>query len=385
VGIKKRALFLCLFWFFTALSTLSASDFMDGKIKLTLNQRTGRFSIHQLVDAEKNKYTNLLWSRDAKTSSLSVQINNRVYKLGDAGYFKVAIRGTQKNPSLTFESPLLSVVMDFSFIKTPSSAETNGIRIDIRIQNWGEKDIEAGLKLLLDTYLGEKKSPQFRTNLRYIDSETIINRVVSDQWWLTKDKNASLMGSIFVDGTYYPDTLHFANWKRLSDAKWKTPYVAGRNFNALPFSVKDTAVAYFMEMTTLARWDQRTMTVMLATEDVQGFGAPEIPVANAYGFEPGKAPPDPQALLPGAGGGQPIIINNNLPASPAPAPQPAPRPGVLMPVGPLRVDLLTLRELIYKIDEFVYFGVSVSEEEIRAMEMLVGRLRSRYGSVFGGY
>jgi hypothetical protein len=126
------------------------------------------------------------------------------------------------------------------------------------------------------------------------------------------------------------------------------------------------------------------MTVMLATEDVQGFGAPEIPVANAYGFDPGKAPADPQALLPGAGGGQPIIINNNM-SAPAPTPQPAPRPGVLMPVGSLRVDLLTLRELIYKIDEYVYFGVAVSEEEIRAMEMLIARLRSRYGSVFGGY
>jgi hypothetical protein len=361
---------------------------MDGKIKLTLNQRTGRFAIHQLVDAEKNKYTNLLWSRDAKTSYLAVQLNNRIYKLGDAGYFKVSIRGTQLNPSLSFESPALSVVMDFSFIRTPSSDETNGVRIDIRIQNWGEKDIEAGLKLVLDTYLGEKKTPQFRTNLRHIDSETIINRVVSDQWWLTKDKNASLMGSIFVDGTYYPDTLHFANWKRLSDAKWKTPYVAGRNFNAMPFSVKDAAVAYFMETTTLARWDQRTMTVMLATEDVQGFAMPEIPVVNAYGFDPGKAPPDPQALMPGVGGGaQSIIINNNMPspAPPPPPPPPPPKPGVLMPVGSLRVDLLTLRELIYKIDEFVYFGVSVSEEEIRAMEMLVGRLRSRYGSVFGGY
>ena len=384
MGIKNRAFLFVLLSFFAA-SAVSAADFMDGKIKLTLNQRTGRFSLHQLVDAEKNKYTNLLWQRDAKTSYLAVQINNRVYKLGDAGYFKVAIRGTQRNPSLTFESPLLSVVMDFSFIQTPSSEVTNGVRIDIRIQNWGEKDIEAGLKLVLDTYLGEKKSPQFRTNLRYIDSETIINRVVSDQWWLTKDKNASLMGSIFIDGTYYPDTLHFANWKRLSDAKWKTPYVAGRNFNALPFSVKDTAVAYFLETTTLARWDQRTMTVMLATEDVQGFGIPEIPVANAYGYDPGKAPPDPQALLPGVGGGQPIIINNNLPAPVQPTPQPVQRPGVLLPVGPLRVDLLTLRELIYKIDESIYFGVAVSEEEIRAMEMLIGRLRSRYGSVFGVY
>jgi hypothetical protein len=372
-----------------ALVSLAAADFVDGKIKLTLNDRTGRFSLFSMDDAENGKYRSLLWNRDPKTSYLAVQIDKRVYKLGDSNYFRTAIRGSQTNPSLTFESPSLSVVMDFSFIKTPNATGTNGIRIDIRLHNWGESDINAGLKLVLDTHFGEKKSPQFRTNLRYMDSETVINRVVSDQWWLTKDTNGSLMGSIYVDGTYYPDTLHFANWKRLSSAKWKTTYVAGRNFNALPFSIKDDAVAYYMETTTLARWDQRTMTVMLATEDQAGFAAPLIPVTNAYGPAPGSAPADPLAPLPANMTGVPgamqnmpnVIINNSPPAAPAPAQ----KPGAILPVGSLRVDLLTLRELIYKIDEYVYFGSSLTEEELRGMEMLIARLRSRYGSVFGGF
>jgi hypothetical protein len=377
--------------FLYALTASFAADFVDGKIKLTINDRTGRFSVYCMDDAEKGKYRSLLWDRDPKTTYLAVQIGTRVYKLGDTNYFRTAIRGSQTNPSLTFESPSLSVVMDFSFIKTPNSDTTNGIRIDIRLHNWGESDINAGLKFVLDTYLGEKKSPQFKTNLRYIDSETVINRVVNDQWWLTKDTNGSLMGSIYVDGTYYPDTIHFANWKRLSDAKWKTTYVAGRNFNALPFSVKDVAIAYFMETTTLARWDQRTMTVMLATEDQAGFAAPTIPITNAYGPAPGTAPADPQALLPGAGtsssstiqGIPNVIIQNAPPATPVPAaPQ---KPGAILPIGSLRVDLLTLRELIYKIDESVYFGTTLTEEELRAMEMLIARLRSRYGSVFGSF
>jgi hypothetical protein len=384
----KRIIFPVLL-FLCSVIALKAADFVDGNIKLTLNDRTGRFSLLYMDDEEKGKYKSLLWSRDANTSYLAVQLGTRVYKLGETNYFRTAIRGSQSNPSLVFESPRLSVVMDFSFIKTPNAAATNGIRIDIRMQNWGESDINAGMKLVLDTHFGEKNSPQFRTNLRYIDSETVVNRTVNDQWWLSKDKNGTLMGSIFVDGTYYPDTLHFANWKRLSDARWKTTYVPGRNFNALPFSIKDTAVAYFMETTTLVRWDQRTMTVMLATEDEAGFAAPTIPIANAYGPAPGTAPADPLAPMPSnmiavPGGNQnmPNIIINTTPASPAPAPQKA---SVILPIGSLRVDLLTLRELIYKIDEYVYFGTSLTEEELRGMEMLIARLRSRYGSVFGGY
>jgi hypothetical protein len=385
-----KRLLLIIIVFQLGLISLAAADYIDGKIKLTLNERTGRFSLYYKDDAEKNKYQSLLWDRDPRTSYLAVQIGSRVYKLGNASYFRVAIRGSQTNPSLTFESASLSVVMDFSFIKTPNSDETNGIRIDIRLHNWGDGDINAGLKLVLDTYFGEKKSPQFKTNLRYIDSETVVNRVVSDQWWLSKDANGSLMGSIYVDGTYYPDTLHFANWKRLADAKWKTTYVAGRNFNALPFSIKDDAVAYYMETTTLARWDQRTMTVMLATEDQAGFAAPTIPVANAYGPAPGTAPADPLAPMPAGMSAvpsaavqtMPNIIIQNAPAATPASPQ---KRGAILPIGSLRVDLLTLRELIYKIDEYVYFGTGLTEEELRAMEMLIARLRSRYGSVFGGF
>jgi hypothetical protein len=379
----KRIIFPVLMFLGLVLA-LEAADFVDGNIKLTLNDRTGRFALFYMNDAEKGKYQSLLWNRDAKTSYLAIQLGTRTYKLGDTNYFKTAIRGSQSNPSLVFESPKLSVVMDFSFIKTPNATATNGIRIDIRMQNWGESDINAGMKLVLDTHFGEKNSPQFKTNLRYIDSETIVNRTVSDQWWLTKDKNGSLMGSIFVDGTYYPDTLHFANWKRLSDARWKTTYVVGRNFNALPFSVKDDAVAYFLETTTLARWDQRTMTVMLATEDEAGFTVPAI--ANTYDPASGTAPVDPLAPMPGGmtavPGAMPnIIIQNAAPAATAPAQ----KPGAILPIGSLRVDLLTLRELIYKIDEYIYFGTGLTEEELRGMEMLITRLRSRYGSVFGGY
>jgi hypothetical protein len=374
--------------FLLALSPLAAADFIDGPIKLTLDDRTGRFSIFKQND--KGEYQNFLWDRNSKTSYLAVQIDGRTYKLGDSSYFRTAIRGTETIPALTFESPSLSVAMEFSFIKTANASETNGVRIDVKLHNWGEKDINAGMKLVLDPYFGEKKSPQFKTNLRYIDSETIINRVVNDEWWLAKDDKGSLMGSIYVDGTYYPDTLHFANWKRLTDAKWKTTYVAGRNFNALPFSIKDTAIAYFMEPATLVRWGQRSMTIMLATEDADGFAIP-VPITDTYGLAPGTAPADPLALLPAGMTAVPgiqsspnIIINAPAPAS-TPAPEAPQRPSAALPIGSLRVDLLTLRELIYKIDEYVYFSTGLTEEELRAMEMLIARLRSRYGSVFGSF
>jgi hypothetical protein len=94
------------------------------------------------------------------------------------------------------------------------------------------------------------------------------------------------------------------------------------------------------------------------------------------------APNTEASYIPGA----PITIQIQ-PAAPAAAETPAPskRPQALLPQGSLRVDVQTLRQLIYEIDEYVYFGTYLSEEKLKAMEMVMAQLRSRYGAVFGSF
>ncbi|MDR2842526.1 MAG: hypothetical protein LBV52_04940, partial [Spirochaetaceae bacterium] len=278
--MKKKHFLFCLTFLllhsilgftFHGVPALSALELSDGRIKLDIDEKSGRFSLYYMTDVEKKTWEPLFWAKDKRTSFLSVDVGGKEYKLGETSAFKTFIRGTDKKPVLAYESEFLSVVEEFSFIRTASSGVSNGVRIDIRIQNWGEQKINVGARFLVDTFLGEKTNPPFKTDLRNIISETEINKTTNDQYWVSHGDKYGFMGSIFVEGTSAPDYLHFANWKRLSDARFEADYVATRNFNLMPFSAKDSAVCYYLNIEPLQRWGERSMTILLAAEDQYGF------------------------------------------------------------------------------------------------------------------
>jgi hypothetical protein len=284
------------------------------------------------------------------------------------------LRGTQSNPMLVFESRWLVVSVEFSFIRTANADNVNGIRLDVRLQNWHDAPVNAGVRMLLDTYLGEKAAPHFRTNLRMVDSEKKLSRADVDHYWSSSRPGLSLMGSIFVEGTYPPDVVHFANWKRLSDARWQLNYVEHRRFNALPFSINDSGVCYYLEARPMERWEQRIMTIMLAVEDPAGFLQPVAPVVMVEELpQPVMVAPQPAPVIVQPVEQPPQII--------IPAQREAPR--YILPPGPIRLDISTLRELVRRIDEYIYYGTDVSEEELRGMEDVMKRLHLRYGGAPG--
>jgi hypothetical protein len=389
--------------FVCSAAKLSALDVVDGRIRLVINEKFGRFAIYYKTDPDKEKYTPLIWDRNQlRTSFLSVLIENKMYKLGDTSYFKVHLRGTQDRPVLAFESPLVSVTETFSFIRTATSTETNAIRVDVAVENWSGNAANIGVRALIDTYLGEKSTPHFSTDVRGIADETLINRTTLEQWWVSKNKTVGLMGSIFLSGIYLPDTLYFANWKRLSGSKWKPDFQAGRTFNQLPFSIKDSAVCYYLEQSLLQKFETRTMTILLGAEDRYGFENPKIaplyetPMPRvqqpnlAITVVPGQQTPPVQASTPAVTTQVVTTPNNNTNQnSGAPAYQyppmfmqmyqAPPQPAIIN--NSLRTDLLTLRELIAKVDEYVYYNATLGESEIKAMENMINILRSRYGGV----
>jgi hypothetical protein len=401
---------------------LFAVEFQDGRIKYIIDETNGRLTLYYMNDVDAKKFEPLFWDRDKKTSFLAVSVNGSEYRMGESPQFKMYLRGTQAKPVLAFESPFLSVTEEFSFIRTASSGISNGIRIDIKVENWGEKKQDVGARYLIDTFLSEKNDPNFRTNARPIGVETIVDRTTQDQWWLSANNKYGLMGSIFVEGTDMPDSIHFANWKRLSSAKFKMEYIPGRNFNSLPFSIRDSAVCYYLDIRPLERWQSRQWTILLAAEDQYGFDVKKN--IGSVVYETIINTPEarieivdtPSGERAPASTGSPVLPGQTVPKSAAPsapvanvvpqlsstayaqsgpgaAPPAAgeavrtqvPRGSILLPIGPIRVDLMTLRELIYKVDEHIYFGTPITEEELRGMEMTIGKLRSKYGGIFSPY
>jgi hypothetical protein len=241
----------------------------------------------------------------------------------------------------------------------------------IRIENKNEQQLAVGLRFLLDTHLGEKRSsPPFVTNVRSIFSETVIGAGDSDRWWISRNDSLGLMGSIPGEddpGTAY---IHMANWKRFNDVPWKFGYSQGRNFNFLPYSVGDSAVCYYYEPASIARGEERTISIQLAAEEGDGFaryGAASNNQLSRLLQESVKAlaaeAPDKASPSPGAALDLPPEGASETPASAS---------------DPRWVDLITIRDLLNQLDSYIAGGGTVSEEELAAIELIISRLQSRY-------
>jgi len=352
-GRCRTGLFIIVF--FTLMTILpfpaAAAEFNDGAIRLVLHEETGRFTIYSLHHRVRRRPVALFFAQDPRTSFLSVMVNDRVFRMGDSQAFRTRIGGTECSPSLIFESYFMQVTKEFSFVRTASSAETNGVAIRITLENRGDRQVAAGARFLLDTNLGDRQPDiSFTTNRRTINAETVLTRADRDSFWIDRNDRLSLTGSLFTGSDGDPDRVHFANWKRLSDASLRLPYQPGRNFNMLPYSVRDSAVSYYFEPRPLGRGEQRTFGFYLfLNSEGEGLHPPALVATNG------------EALL-------------DLPAR---------APAGLLALADLmdhrEYNLAAIRELMARIDTLISSGTA-TEEELAAIELAMNILRARYAS-----
>jgi hypothetical protein len=308
---------------------LFSEDYADGKIRLSLNEDTGRFSLYYINAGEE--YVPFFSDRDPRTSFLGLMINNRTYRMGDAASFRMRFAGSPLRPALLFESPTIIIKEDFTFISTAGSLTVNGITITITVTNKGNKSVEAGIRYLIDTSLGEGGEVHFSTDKRLISGETETES--GENFWISENSEFGIMGTAFgPDSTSGPDVVHFANWKRLNEVSWKSGVYQGRNFNLLPYSIGDSAVCYYFEPAVLEAGQSRTVSFSLAVKDEKGFAA--AMTAGAEGTDSSRA-----AML---------------------------------------EDITALHEIAAAADRQMTDG-TMDTEELAALELELSRLKTKYG------
>jgi len=287
------ALFLFIFIFFSCATLLKEDDNEqdksrdpakvpdDGYVRLVLNNKTGSFSLYYLADPKTVSYEPLFNDEEPLSSFLSINIDGKVYRLGNTRQFQTKIDRLNGDPAFVFESPFVRVTQLFTPIKTSGSSVANGIMITIKVQNITSVKSAIGVRMLLDTNLGEgRRRVPFLTNTQVVTSETVIDGNSNELFWISRGSKISLMGSIVnpVDGLGKgPEIVHLANWKRLNDANWKLPFLKGRSFNNLPYSVNDSAVCYYFGPEILDNDKILTYTVFLTTEDLAWYKLSSVP------------------------------------------------------------------------------------------------------------
>jgi hypothetical protein len=347
---------------------LFGAEYEDGFIRLVLNPVLGRFSLYYLTDPGRRKYEALFMDQDPRTSVLSLSCDNKIYRLGESEEFKVSEGGSADRPALIFESSFLTVTEEFSFISTGGSEAANGIKVNFTIENKSRRRVRAGLRLLLDTKLGESTTSPFRTNDRAIQEETIFNAVGPDRYWISDTaEGPSLMGSISAVVERVPDSVHIANWKRLNDVPWSLDLVQGRKFNNPPYSIRDSAVAYFYEPVQISREESTSFFLLLASAERGGFSSVKPSEGLSVSvIEERPVSPEIQLDEPGA---NPIAAEpevRNLP------PPPNTNPAII------RSDYYALQDIISRVEGYLQLGARMSDDELASIEQDLARIRSRY-------
>jgi hypothetical protein len=366
-----KRFFVLLLVFLNSLFFLAAAEYNEGSIRLVLNENTGRFSLYAR-DAN-SRYQALFSEEDPRTSFISVNINDRYYKLGDNLAFRRSMGSDTARPSFIFESSQVLVTQEFSFIRTANSVSANGVDIAITIENRSSQEVRAGFRFLLDSFLGERGSvPHFYTEQRIINTETLVTGG-SENYWVSGNNNMSLMGSINVPNGERPDSVHFANWKRLNDVSWKLEFQDGRNFNATPYSINDSAVCYYYEPRSLAPGQKITVHILLAAGN-EGFAQTRDIASSPAAPSPASATAAPAAASATAGTG----TANFADPSAAPSSQNPASVSVIQ----MEWDMAELQDLLNLIDDYLISGI-ISEEELMAMEQILERFRIKYGTGSG--
>lgn len=271
----KRILFtsIAALFFFLSLS-LSALTIEQGRLRLVLHEDNGRFSLYYLDDIEKERYVSLLFERDPRTSSTGLMLNNRIVTLGSSNMFQQKVERTVDGARFIWTSPSIEVEQRFRFVKSNPNGLADGMAITSTIRNKSEEIQEIGLSLLFDTYLGEDEDAHFVTSENEkLTGETGYSLQIP-LYWLSpaQDKNFKGFQSVLKGkNVSIPDKVVFSNWKRLSESLWNIQVQSNRNFNLLPYSINDSAVAQFYDPLKLASGAERTITALIGAYTSQAL------------------------------------------------------------------------------------------------------------------
>jgi hypothetical protein len=360
--IFRRSLVLSILLTFLILNSLSASEITNGYVRLILHERTGRFSLYYLSEPDAMRYEPLFNGREPAASYLSVSVNGNIYRLGDSKNFQTRLERQNGNPAFVFESSFLTVSEVFSPVRTANSHFANGVMITVTIQNTADRPASVGLRILIDTELGEGRGRiPFLTNSQIITNEMLIEGTSGELFWVSRGQRTALMGSIVnpVDfNSRVPDFVHIANWKRLNDVSWRLRYSEGRSFNSLPYSIRDSAVCYYYEPAALENDEIFTFSIVLTTEDMEWYNSivpPQVVVEPAAVESPATERGAPTIDI--------TAIEQEAIANAAENNEDA--------------GTLTLVKLQEILDQFISGEIELNEHDLLEIEGSINRLRNR--------
>ena len=324
---------------------LPALELQRGKLKVVVNDRTGRFVVWGAEDLTKPVWTPLFLADDPTTSKWKLLVVDKVLGekslvLGDDPSFTTTVEATDTGAKTTWTSRSLVATLTMDFVLSASSAVADGLKLTLAVVNITESPARLGVRWVIDTNLGEKKEHFKLSTGEVLKDETKLEGNYPD-WWSSRSSTDDQMGLLVMlgKGVTAPSRVIFANWKRLDDSAIDPGFKQGRDFNLLPYSYNDSAVAQLYDPQDLAPGGTREVIVLLGLVSSQTLAGSRVGSANPL---------------------DDLLKKNQNPA-----------------LGAVDQDLASLETLLVQIDTKLADPSRVTSEDLRLLQAVLDQIDAR--------
>ncbi len=226
----------------------------------------GRFAIETtggapMEDADDNKP--LVYGRPKPwTSYTTLKINNVNYVFGgstkrragnDANYGEVTEGPVIKNDQI-YTSTLIDgikVEQILSIVKSSTTGLYDTTQIKYRLINNSNQEKEVGLRIMLDTMLGQNDGAPFRLADKAVTTDNLYLQEELPRFWQAFDSitnpTVTSQGTFRGPGVTAPDKVYFADWGSLADGDWNFDFNPGEEFVRKGEYEIDSAIALMWE------------------------------------------------------------------------------------------------------------------------------------------
>lgn len=324
--------------FILAAAAAGAQELSSGRMRVRIDPRNGRFTVHYMAEVAKRQFVALLDDKEARTSFPTLYLDQRAIKLGETPEFRVSVATEQGGALISYRSSTAAVTQRIEFATSPGAAAADGIRVGFEIENLSDRDMQVGLRYLLDTWLGEREGSHFILPAAgALSGETLLAGEFDEAHIVSPGSGAALYLPLGAPATK-PDRVVAANWKRLSDAAWAMDVNASRGFTLMPYSINDSALALYYEPRTLRGGERRSISMILSAATPGAYAA-ATPAGPAEGAPAGT-----------------IAIAPSL---------------------DMMADLIAARKLLEALNAALAAELPPGAEELAEFESLLGRLEER--------
>ena len=338
-----------------------------GRLRLTLDEESSRFSL--FLNTTGDTWEPLFYAADPRSSALDILLGNRVIRIGDSGNFSQVAEETEGGARYVWASDTLQVVQEFIFIRGASSTEYDAVQMNVTVTNLGEAESTVGVRLLIDTDLGEPDNVHFVSPTQErITREYAWDVATPDTYVLSPASESSYGFQMMLrDDQVTPiESAVVANWKRLSDSTWEYDANTTRNFNRLPYSINDSALLVTYPTTVLESGESYSVIAQFGDTSPSGY---LTPIASAA---PAQEPP---VLRPTS-----TVVGEESEPEGAPT-DTTPVEEPVAEEGPSLVEMIgDLVNVIDEIDTLLSAETVTIEDVIRVrteLERLIGLIRGR--------